>query len=239
MTLVARAWAADALAFALVTHGTLYRWAEAQPDREPLSGRGVAWAATLTAGTDGDQRTPVVVRHTRHGGLAATLTGDLFLYPTRSPRELAAAARLTDAGVPTPEVVAYVIHPVAGLLARSDVMTRRLPPGADFPAAWAADTSRDGRAAIVAAIASLLRALARAGAHHPDLNVKNIYVAHEPDATTAYVLDVDRVRFTTDAQAATSNFARFARSARKWDTEHGLDIGDEALVRLAALAWME
>ncbi|MBW7933750.1 MAG: phosphotransferase [Gemmatimonadaceae bacterium] len=237
--LVSRAWAADALAFALVAHGSLYRWAEAQPEREALRGRGTAWAAVLPAGTDRDLRTAVVVRHSYHGGLFARVTGDLFVRPTRAPRELAAAARLTAAGVPTPEVVAYVIHPVAGLLARSDVMTRRLPPGRDFPDAWAADPSPLQRGAIIEAVAALLRALSRAGAHHPDLNVKNVYVAVDGDVVTAYVLDIDRVRFTDSEEAAASNFARFARSVRKWDAERSLGVGDDALVRLAALAWVE
>ncbi|HEY3285681.1 MAG TPA: lipopolysaccharide kinase InaA family protein [Gemmatimonadaceae bacterium] len=237
--LVSRAWAADALAFALVAHGTLYRWAEAQSGREALRGRGVAWAATLPAGTDADLRTPVVVRHSRHGGVLASLTGDLFPRPTRAPNELVASARLTAAGVPTPEVIAYVVHPVAGLLARSDVMTRRLPPGRDFPAAWLAHSSVTERATIIDAVAALLRALSRAGAHHPDLNCKNIYVAGDGGAVTAYVLDVDRVRFTEDAQAAASNFARLARSVRKWDAEQSLGVGDDALVRLAALAWVD
>jgi hypothetical protein len=130
-----------------------------------------------------------------------------------------------------------VVHPVAGVLARSDVMTRRLPAGHDFPAAWAADASPAARSAMLDAVAALLRALSRAGAHHPDLNLKNVYIATEEDATTAYVLDVDRVRFTQDREAAARNFARFARSARKWDAEHRLGIGDDALVRLAAHAW--
>ncbi|MBI2409184.1 MAG: hypothetical protein HYV19_12870 [Gemmatimonadetes bacterium] len=239
MVMVSRAWAADALAFALVVHGSLYSWAEAQPEREALRGRGVAWAATLPAGTDADLRTPVVVRHTRHGGMLSSFTGDLFFPPTRAPLELAAAARLTDAGVPTPEVIAYVVHPVAGVLARSDVMTRRLPAGRDFPDAWRADESPVARGALLEAVATLLRALSTAGAHHPDLNLKNVYIAREQAATTAYVLDVDRVRFTDDGQAAARNFARFARSARKWDVEHALGIGDDALVRLAALAWVD
>lgn len=239
MDVVSRAWAADALAFAVVAHGSLYRWAEAQPDREALRGRGIAWAAMLPAGTDADLRTAVVVRHSFHGGLFAPLTGDLFVRPTRAPLELAASARLTAASVPTPEVIAYVVYPVAGLLARSDVMTRRLPPGRDFPAAWAADASPAGRGAMIEAVAALLRALSRAGAHHPDLNLKNIYIATEGDATMAYVLDVDRVRFTDDSDASARNFARLARSARKWDAEHALGVGDDALVRLAALAWVD
>jgi hypothetical protein len=237
--LVARDWACDALAQALSTHGTLHRWAESQAAREALRGRGVAWATTLSAGAGTQATTPVVVRHSRHGGMLAPVTGDLFLLPTRAPLELANAVRLAASGVATPEVIAYTAHPVAAALARSDVMTRRLPEGRDFPAAWSADRSPSARGALIDAVAALLRALSAAGAHHPDLNVKNVYVAGEGAAATAYVLDVDRVKFGGGAQAAARNFARLARSARKWNETQGLDIGDDALVRLASLAWVE
>ncbi len=215
------------------------RWAEAQHDREPLQGRGVAWAATLSANAIAGSDTAVVVRHSRHGGLLAPVRGDLFLRPTRAPRELATSVRLTAGGVATPEVIAYAVHPIGGLFARSDVMTRRLPAGRDFPEAWRTDASSAARGAMLEAVAVLLRALSALDAHHPDLNVKNIYVAGTGITVTAYVLDVDRVRFTGDGQAAARNFARLARSVRKWDLKQGLGFGDESLVRLAALAWVE
>ncbi len=237
--LVARDWAADALRDALRAHGSLHRWAGAQADREPLRGRDVAWATTLGASGALQVSTPVVVRHSRHGGLLAGLTGDVFVRPTRAPLELATAARLATGGVATPEVVAYTVHPVAGVFARSDVMTRRLPTGSDFPDAWRADASAGARAVIINAVAVLLRALSAVGAHHPDLNVKNVYVAGAGSSATAYVLDVDRVTFAAEADAAARNFARLARSIRKWNDNHSLGVGDDALVRLASLAWVD
>ncbi len=238
-TLAARDWAVDTLTRLLGEHGSLFHWAEAQPSREALQGRGVAWAVTLPAGAGSQASTPVVVRHTRHGGMFAAVTGDLFLAPTRAPRELATSARLQAAGVPTPEVIAYTVHRVAGVLGRSDVMTRRLPEGRDFPAAWRADASSDARNALIDAVAALLRALSAAGAQHPDLNVKNVYLAGAGATATAYVLDVDRVSFDANPQLAARNFARFARSARKWNELHALGVGDDALVRLASQAWVD
>ena len=235
--LVARTWAFDTLVRSLAAHGSLTRWAETQRDRVALQGRAVVWATTLAASDDGTLLTPVVVRHSRHGGLFAGMTGDLFTRPTRAPRELANAVRLAAGGVATPEIIAYAVHTVGGLLARCDVMTRLLPAGRDFPAAWLTASSPAHRGAIIEAVAKLLRSLSALGAHHPDLNVKNIYIAGDGLAVTAFVLDVDRVRFTKDAQAAARNFARFARSARTWDAERSLGVGDDALVRLAALAW--
>jgi 3-deoxy-D-manno-octulosonic acid kinase len=235
--LVARDWASGALSDALRAHGTLFHWAESDADREALRGRGVAWATTLTP--SGGAPIPVVVRHSRHGGMLAGVTGDVFLRPTRAPHELSAAVRLSTAGVATPEVIAYAVHPVAGAFARSDVMTRRLPPGRDFPAAWSADASPDARQVIIDAVATLLRALSTAGAHHADINIKNVYIAGTGASATAFVLDVDRVSFGGTADAAARNFARFARSVRKWNDLHQLGVGDDALVRLASLAWVE
>lgn len=234
---VAREWAATALVQALRGHGSLYAWAAAQPTRHELRGRGVAWAVVLPAGIDARASTAVVVRHTRHGGLLATVTGDLFPRPTRAPRELATAVQLAAHGVPTPEVIGYAVHPIAGVLARSDMMTRRLPDGCDLPEAWRAAQSSAARHAIIDAVATLLRALSACGARHADLNVKNVYIAGEGAAATAFVLDVDRVRFVRDGLVAARNFARFARSARKWNAERGLDFGDDALVRLATRSW--
>jgi 3-deoxy-D-manno-octulosonic acid kinase len=235
--LVARDWASGPLCDALRAHGTLFHWAESQADRETLHGRGIAWATTITA--PDATPTPVVVRHSRHGGMLAGVTGDLFLRPTRAPHELSAAVRLSTAGVATPEVIAYAVHPVAGAFARSDVMTRRLPPGRDFPAAWSADASPESRQAIIDAVATLLRALSAAGAHHADINIKNVYIAGTGTAATAFALDVDRVSFGGSANAAAQNFARFARSVRKWNALHSLGVGDDALVRLASLAWVD
>lgn len=237
--LVSRDWAAEPLQRALGAHGSLYSWAATQPDRTALRGRGIAWTATLAAGPEAHQVTPVVVRHTRHGGLFGSFTGDLFPLPTRAPRELDAAVRLAAGGVPTPEIIAYTVHPVASVLARTDVMTRRLPDGRDFPEAWRAHQSPAAQDAVIEAVATLLRALSALGAQHPDLNVKNVYIAGEGATTTAYILDVDRVTFGEESRAAARNFARFARSARKWNDDHGLRVSDDALVRLAALAWVE
>jgi hypothetical protein len=52
---------------------------------------------------------------------------------------------------------------------------------------------------------------------------------------TAHVLDLDRVVFRGTADVSTRNLSRLARSARKWRRKRGLDFGEDALARLAAL----
>jgi hypothetical protein len=230
---VACEWAAPAIREAL-GNGTLHEWAAAQEMRDLMRGRGVSYGVTLPAGPAPQFRTPVVVRRNRHGGLLRFLTGEYFLQPTRAPLELATSLRLAGAGVDTPQVISYVVYPFLGIFARSDVMTRRLPEGADFPDVWCqADVS--GRDALLRAVARLLRDLARAGAWHADLNLKNIYIAGRVPDITPYVLDVDRVTFP-GGNCAFRNFKRLARSVRKWRAKWGLDFDEDALERLAALA---
>ncbi len=211
--------------------GTLHEWASLQPVREEMRGRGVIYAVDLPT----IPVTPVVVRRNRHGGLLRVLTGEYFMAPTRAPLELETSLRLAAAGIPTPEVIAYAVYPVAGIFARSDVMTRRLPEGDDVPAVWKKADKAD-RDSVLVAVSRLLNSLARAGAWHADLNLKNIYIAGTGVDLTAYLLDVDRVTFPGGSCVAARNFTRLARSARKWRERWGLDFDEDSLARLAILA---
>jgi Lipopolysaccharide kinase (Kdo/WaaP) family len=226
---VALDWAASAVVEALNT-GTLHDWAALQPLREEMHGRGVIYSVDLPT----IPATPVVVRRNQHGGLLHGLTGEYFLTPTRAPLELATSLRLAAAGIPTPEVIAYAIYPAAGIFARSDVMTRRLPEGDDVPAVWKKLIGAD-RESVLVAVARLLKALAYAGACHADLNLKNIFIGGSGAKLTAYLLDVDRVTFPGGSGIAARNFKRLARSARKWRARWGLDFDEDSLARLAAL----
>jgi 3-deoxy-D-manno-octulosonic acid kinase len=106
--------------------GTLYEYAAQHEEARSLSGRGVVYAAPLP---NGDR---VVVRHNRHGGLLAPLTGDRFLSPTRAPYELEASLQLIANGVPTPEIIAYAVYRAGPLLRRSDVASREIRDSADL-----------------------------------------------------------------------------------------------------------
>ena len=215
---------------AALRRGTLYEWARAHPARRELAGRAPAYAVPLPGGA-----ADVVVRHARHGGLLARLTGDRFLRP-RAAHELRVALRLAHAGVPTPEVVAYVLYPTGRLLRRADVATRLVPDARDLAAALA-DPDDDARARATAATRALLRALADAGARHPDLNIKNVLVAERAGATVAWVIDVDRVRFDRAGGAtATPNVRRLRRSLEKWRGRLAPGAADDAIRALTTAA---
>lgn len=230
--LVARADVADAAARALAAGGTLYDYAAAHPARRTLHGRAPVYAAPLPGGFR------VVVRHSRHGGLLAPVTGDRFLGASRAPGELATALRLAAAGVPTPDVVAYVRYPAGALLCRSDVATGEVADADDLGAVLADDARAAAVDAWLPAVMALLVRLRRAGARHPDLNVKNVLLAPSGRGATAYVLDVDRISFTTpdDARAAAANAARLLRSARKRHAQGLAHLPAAAREALQALA---
>jgi hypothetical protein len=119
--------------------GTLHEFGARHPRARRLSGRGVAYAVPLeTTGGPVD----VVIRHNRHGGAFASLTGDLFLAPTRAPYELHASRRLEDSGIPTPVVLAYAVYRAGPLLRRCDVVTREVSDGARYRGAQPRDECR-------------------------------------------------------------------------------------------------
>lgn len=211
--------------------GSLWAHAAAHPEARALAGRAPAYAIPLPAPAP-----RVVVRHSRHGGLLAPFTRDLFLPPTRAPGELEVALRLAHAGVPTPELVAYVVYRAGPLLRRADVATREVEGGRDLAAALAAAPDDAARRRALAATARLLRQLGAGGARHPDLNAKNVLLS--ADGRIALVIDVDRVTFHTPhhPRVAAANLARLTHSLRASRVRLGLAVGDDEIRWLEAQA---
>jgi Lipopolysaccharide kinase (Kdo/WaaP) family len=227
---VCAAHVADAL-HAIVAKGTVYEFAARHPAKRALAGRGTAYAVPLPGDVE-----QAVVRHNRHGGLLAPLTGDLFRAPTRAPLELRLSQRLIEHGVPTPVMLAYACYPASLGLWRVDVVTREVPNSFDLAAAFlTADPAQ--RATAIGATVDLVRALAAAGAHHADLNVKNVLLhpsSRGDGGLEALVLDLDRVAFGDPAVALERNLARLLRSARKWQARYAACVTQSELDELAA-----
>jgi 3-deoxy-D-manno-octulosonic acid kinase len=215
---------------------TLYDWASNHPERHMLTGRVPAYSVPIP---DGEQR--VVIRHAHHGGLLGSLRGDLFFPPTRAPYELLASYILASTGVRTPQVLAFAVYRAGWLLRRADFVTLAVP-GVDLGTALLKNPSETERRAWLAPLGDLVRALTRAGAWHPDLNVRNILLVAAPDGaaagTTAFVLDIDRVRFSPagDPTVRDANIQRLERSVRKFRTLHGSGFDEEELHQLRQLA---
>src|ERR1700674_3732049 len=213
----------------------LYESAARRAAAIPLVGRAPVFAVDLPGGCG-----RVVVRHNMRGGWMAKISSDLFLLPTRGYRELIASLRLRASGVSTPEVVAYVSYPKNLMLRRSDVATREIPNGHDLSVALAKVIDHDHRIMILDAVAKMLRSLTQAGAHHQDLNLKNVLLtAGDGPGLDAHVLDVDRVRFSSPGSplVAKANLDRLIRSLRKWRDLHSLPYSaeDEEYLRLKSV----
>ncbi|MEO7823524.1 MAG: lipopolysaccharide kinase InaA family protein [Gemmatimonadaceae bacterium] len=217
---------------AALEHQSLYEYAQRQPDAKPLMGRAPVFAVTLP---DGCGR--AVVRHSMRGGWMAKLSRDVFFLPTRGLRELVTSLRLRALGVSTPEVLAYVSYPTAWAFRRTDVATREIPNGHDLSVVLEKVTDLPHRKMVLDATAKLLHALTHAGAHHQDLNLKNILMtAGEGEGLDAHVLDVDRVQFHSPGSplVAKANLDRLIRSLRKRRDTEGLPFSaeDEEYLRL-------
>jgi len=211
----------EADARALLGEGTPHEVAARELSARPLAGRGVAYEISLPV-----SGTRAVVRHNRHGGLLAPLTRDLFLAPTRAPRELAISLRLAAAGIPTPPVLLYAVESRALFLRRADVVTRAIAEARDLSTFMMPGEPAASRAYAWAAARSLVDALDAAGARHHDLNVKNILLARANGVLKPWLLDVDRVEFTSVTKARAGNRARLLRSARKWQALRGGEFAE-------------
>jgi hypothetical protein len=229
--LVARGDALGALGAVLAAAPSLHEWAAAQPGARALTGRMTAYAVGLP-GT----ALRAVVRHSQHGGVLASMTGDLFPPPTRSARELRLSLALRDRGVRTPAVLGYATYPGPMGLRRADVVVQEVEHARDLADVLVHGDDAQRREAMLAT-ADLLDTLAVAGVRHPDLNIKNVLVEQLPDGgAVAHLLDIDRVRLATahDPAVARANLSRLVRSARKWRELFGARITDEELGALAA-----
>lgn len=215
---------------------TLYNYAAKQPNARQFVGRMPAYAISLP-NEGGD----VVVRHAMRGGALGRTGSDLFFPPTRALRELINSLRLRLAGIPTPEVVAFVTYNAGRIFRRSDVATREIKDGHDLSVVLREVPSGEHRHECLVATGNLLASLAKAGAHHSDLNVRNILVTWSGTAgACAHVLDVDRIRFhvPSDPMVANANVARLERSLRKGRERIGIEIsdGEIEIVRAEALS---
>lgn len=217
---------------AILASETLYEFAARQPDAKQFRGRATAYGISL-GGSCGN----VVVRHAMRGGLLGRTGSDLFFPPTRGLRELLNSLRLRLAGVATPEVVAFVSYPTAAVLRRGDVATREIPESHDLSVVLKEMSPGADRDSCLSATGTLLASMAKAGAHHPDLNARNVLITWDShDGAKAHILDVDRIRFHVpgDPMVSRANLERLERSLSKLRERESLPISSDDVAQIRA-----
>jgi 3-deoxy-D-manno-octulosonic acid kinase len=231
------AWAAAAtwVDAVLDEASTLHLWA-ARHELDRHGGRGpVHVVAAAVPGPDASARW--AVRHYRRGGaLVAPLLGDRYWGRgrRRPERELHASVHARAHGVRTPAVVAGAAYRagssgIAGFY-RADLVTECVPGARSM-----ADMFRHGDRQVLAALQAaggVVRALARAGVMHADVNASNVVLDSEGDA---WVLDLDRSRKLTrpSARAGATMLRRLERSLAKLASARGRSVspGERAALR--------
>jgi tRNA A-37 threonylcarbamoyl transferase component Bud32 len=153
-----------------------------------------------------------LVRHCTHGGILARLLGDVYLDGNRFLREVAVADALRRRGVPTPEMIAGIRREAFPGIYRAEIVTREVPGARDLAEALRALPPDDAAARrdLLGAAARLLRRTHEAGLRHPDLNARNLLVAHDG---TAMIIDLDRAELA-DVLPLRERIAALARLYR-------------------------
>jgi 3-deoxy-D-manno-octulosonic acid kinase len=191
-----------------------------------VGGRGGAWYLDGPFGAG-------VLRHYRRGGLAAKLSAERYLWlgesRLRCVREVALLEALRDAGLPVPEPIAAAWWR-EGLCYRAALLMARIPVRADLMSLVHEDVAK----APWEAVGGTLARLHRFGAHHPDLNARNVLQAKDGSIV---VIDWDRGTLGhSRGRWCEGELARLERSLLKYRREVSPASIGEGMARLRA-AW--
>jgi hypothetical protein len=196
---------------------TLYDAAARQPEAQPISGRGTAWA--IQPGGE-----YWLVRHYRRGGMVASVLNDRYAAygGDRALHELHVSTAARARGIPTPQVVAALAYP-GPVFSRFDIAVEFIDHARDLAQLLFED--RIVSAEDIARAADAIRTGVSMGLVHPDLNLKNILVT----PAGAWILDLDRGTLTDGVSRSAANRMRkrFKRSLSKWESQTGRMVSDE------------
>jgi hypothetical protein len=154
----------------------------------------------------------LVLRTLSHGGLFRHMTGQRFLSPARSLRELEISVHLIKSSVPTPEILALEILK-KGPFCHITVISKLVPDSVDL-LTYLEDHCEDS-AEILQHTGGLIQKIHASGVYHADLHVKNILLDKDKKP---WVIDLDKAyRFSTQGfLLKQKTLRRFIHSCRKW-----------------------
>ncbi len=164
----------------------------------------------------------LVVRHLSHGGALRKITGERFLNPSRSLRELNISCYLREAGIKTPEILAIRIVR-QGIFCNIAVISRLVPDSEDFLTRMERDSAECN--VIMHRTGRLIRKMHDLNIYHADLHIKNILLDHE---LKPMLLDLDAASHHQQLgeKMKARNLNRYIRSCNKWIKKGRITLPD-------------
>ena len=169
----------------------------------------------------------MVVRRYSHGGLFRTLTQDLYLFGSRSFREVALTEEIRSCGIPTIQPIGAIHRSVFPFFYRAHLLSLEVPSAKDLihyllemgphPLGETLSLKRK----VTRSAGLLLRQFHGAGFFHRDLQLKNLLLAGDQ----LFLIDFDRSyrKTSLSLRERLKNLLRLDRSVEKWKRK-GLSI---------------
>jgi serine/threonine protein kinase len=169
----------------------------------------------------------MVLRQYSHGGILRAITRNLYLFGSRSFRELALTEEVRSCGIPTIEPIGAIHVRILPPLYHAYFLSLEIPHAKDLvqyfqeigphPPFEKLSLKRK----TIRSVGLLLRQFHQSGFFHGDLQLKNILVANDQ----LFLIDFDRSyrKPVLSARERMKNLLRLNRSVEKW-RRHGLPI---------------
>jgi len=174
-----------------------------------------------------DHEKRMIIRQYSHGGIFRAITRNIYLFGSRSFRELAMTEEIRSLGIPTIEPIGAIHRPLLHPLYQPYFLSLEVPRAKDLiqyfhevgpsPAGERLFLKRKA----IRSAGILLRQFHQAGFFHGDLQLKNILVAED----RLLLIDFDRSyrRKVLSVRKRIKNLLRLNRSVEKW-RRHRLPI---------------
>ncbi|HOO37087.1 MAG TPA: lipopolysaccharide kinase InaA family protein [Deltaproteobacteria bacterium] len=162
----------------------------------------------------------LVVRTLTHGGILRHVTGERFLSPARSMRELEISAYLIAKGIPTPEILALVLRR-SRFFSHVQVISKLVPDSVDLLTHL--EREHPDTLALLENTGSLIRRIHDLGLYHADLHLKNILLDKDRNP---WVIDLDKAyRFSSlGLVLQLKTLRRFIHSCNKWEKKRRISL---------------
>jgi tRNA A-37 threonylcarbamoyl transferase component Bud32 len=162
----------------------------------------------------------MVLRQYLHGGLLRTITGSLYLFGSRSFRELSMTEEIRSCGIPTVQSIGAIHHRIFYSVYQAYFLSLEATHAKDltqyFQEIGAQPTQENLllKRKTIRSVGFLIRQFHKAGFFHGDLQLKNILVAGDQ----ILLIDFDRSyrKPTLPVQRMMKNLLRLNRSVEKW-----------------------